>query len=51
MVDRQLHEDVTAQTWARDYRWEQVRARQAAAMARAKCAAAPPSWEPARRER
>ncbi|MEU9157953.1 hypothetical protein AB0D59_47385 [Streptomyces sp. NPDC048417] len=45
-VDRQLHEDVTAQAWAREYRWEQVRARQAAAAkARAAAAAAHPSLE------
>ncbi|MGW2706703.1 hypothetical protein [Streptomyces sp. NPDC001340] len=31
VVDRQLHEAVTAQAWAREHRWEQVRARQAAA--------------------
>ncbi|MBE1603079.1 hypothetical protein [Streptomyces stelliscabiei] len=30
-TERQLHETVTAQAWAREHRWEQVRARQAAA--------------------
>ncbi|WP_432020258.1 hypothetical protein [Streptomyces sp. 1222.5] len=34
-ADRQLHERVTAQAWAREHEWEQVRARQAAAKARA----------------
>ncbi|MGW7260681.1 hypothetical protein [Streptomyces sp. NPDC054834] len=34
-ADRQLHEQVTAQAWAREHKWEQVRARQAAAKARA----------------
>ncbi|MER6123032.1 hypothetical protein ABT173_10180 [Streptomyces sp. NPDC001795] len=43
VVDRQLHEDVTAQAWAREHRWEQVRARQAAAKARAEAAAARPA--------
>ncbi|MFF2927184.1 hypothetical protein ACFVTP_33070 [Streptomyces celluloflavus] len=32
-ADRQLHERVTAQGWAREHEWEQVRARQAAAKA------------------
>ncbi|MCO6698820.1 hypothetical protein KQI59_31065 [Streptomyces sp. Vc17.3-30] len=40
-ADRQLHERVTAQGWAREQEWEQVRARQAAAKAhRAEAAAA-----------
>ncbi|MEV0125813.1 hypothetical protein AB0I16_30440 [Streptomyces sp. NPDC050703] len=30
-ADRQLHERVTAQGWAREHEWEQVRSRQAAA--------------------
>uniref|UniRef100_UPI0013C432AA hypothetical protein n=1 Tax=Streptomyces scabiei TaxID=1930 RepID=UPI0013C432AA len=30
-TERQLHETVTAQAWAREQRWEQVRAREAAA--------------------
>ncbi|MFJ3594632.1 hypothetical protein ACIPQJ_35445 [Streptomyces sp. NPDC090082] len=43
-VDRQLHERVTAQGWAREHEWEQVRARQAAAEAhRAEAAAAQPA--------
>ncbi|MER6162764.1 hypothetical protein ABT147_46070 [Streptomyces sp. NPDC001868] len=33
-VDRQLHEAVTAQAWAREHRWEQQRARQAEAAKR-----------------
>ncbi|MDX2521601.1 hypothetical protein PV355_41845 [Streptomyces stelliscabiei] len=42
-IDRQLHETVTAQAWAREHRWEQVRARQAAAAKRrAEAAAARP---------
>ncbi|MFF8618152.1 hypothetical protein [Streptomyces sp. NPDC015350] len=42
-ADRQLHERVTAQGWAREHEWEQVRARQAAAKAhRAEAAAAQP---------
>ncbi|WP_335940671.1 hypothetical protein [Streptomyces sp. PTD5-9] len=37
----QLHQDVTARTWAKAYEWEKVRARQAAAaLARAEAAAA-----------
>ncbi|WP_346346189.1 hypothetical protein [Streptomyces sp. SID5789] len=40
-ADRQLHERVTAQGWAREHEWEQVRARQDAAKAhRAEAAAA-----------
>ncbi|WP_307680579.1 hypothetical protein [Streptomyces sp. V4I2] len=40
-ADRQLHETVTAQAWARERRWEQVRVRQAeAAKHRAETAAA-----------
>ncbi|WP_411078312.1 hypothetical protein [Streptomyces sp. cmx-10-25] len=40
-TDRQLHERVTAQGWAREHEWEQVRAQQAAAKAhRAEAAAA-----------
>ncbi|MYU26370.1 hypothetical protein [Streptomyces sp. SID8352] len=43
-ADRQLHQDVTAQGWAREHEWEQVRARQAAAKAhRAEAAAAQPA--------
>ncbi|MCA1221403.1 hypothetical protein [Streptomyces sp. 8L] len=43
-VARQLHERVTAQGWAREHEWEQVRARQAAAKAhRAEAAAAQPA--------
>ncbi|MDX3528469.1 hypothetical protein P1P75_18975 [Streptomyces sp. ID05-39B] len=42
-TERQLHETVTAQAWAREQRWEQVRARQAAAKARAEAAAAYPA--------
>lgn len=43
-ADRQLHERVTAQGWAREHEWEQVRARQAAAKAhRAEAAAAQPA--------
>ncbi|WP_274912519.1 hypothetical protein [Streptomyces sp. WZ-12] len=30
--ERQLHQDVTAKAWAREREWEQIRARQAAAM-------------------
>ncbi|MFF3381309.1 hypothetical protein ACFYXF_51215 [Streptomyces sp. NPDC002680] len=33
-TERQLHETVTAKAWAREQRWEQVRARQAAAAKR-----------------
>ncbi|MFJ9026253.1 hypothetical protein ACIRPU_40755 [Streptomyces sp. NPDC102259] len=45
-TERQLHETVTAQAWAREHRWEQVRARQAAAAkARAEAAAAHPAIE------
>ncbi|MET7886683.1 hypothetical protein [Streptomyces avermitilis] len=45
-TERQLHETVTAQAWAREQRWEQVRARQAAAAkARAEAAAAYPAVE------
>ncbi|MFH8419302.1 hypothetical protein [Streptomyces collinus] len=40
-ADRQLHERVTAQAWAREHEWEQVRARQAAAKAHAAAAAQP----------
>ncbi|MFF5315580.1 hypothetical protein [Streptomyces massasporeus] len=43
-ADRQLHERVTAQAWAREHEWEQVRARQAAAKARrAEAVAAQPA--------
>ncbi|MCT2546236.1 hypothetical protein [Streptomyces atratus] len=43
-ADRQLHERVTAQGWAREHEWEQIRARQAAAKAhRAEAAAAQPA--------
>ncbi|MFE1789294.1 hypothetical protein ACFW7J_13025 [Streptomyces sp. NPDC059525] len=43
-ADRQLRERVTAQGWAREHKWEQVRARQAAAKAhRAEAAAAQPA--------
>ncbi|MFF5147880.1 hypothetical protein ACFY6U_50630 [Streptomyces sp. NPDC013157] len=43
-TELQLHEDVTAQAWAREHRYEQVRARQAAAAkARANAAAAHPA--------
>ncbi|MFE7129519.1 hypothetical protein ACFVIM_01520 [Streptomyces sp. NPDC057638] len=43
-ADRQLHERVTAQGWAREHEWEQVRARQAAVKAhRAEAAAAQPT--------
>ncbi|EYT77971.1 hypothetical protein CF54_39810 [Streptomyces sp. Tu 6176] len=38
---RQLHQDVTARAWAREAEWEQVRARQAAAKARAEAAQLP----------
>ncbi|MEU3787526.1 hypothetical protein [Streptomyces sp900129855] len=42
-IDRQLHETVTAQAWAREHRWEQERARKAAAAKhRAEAAAARP---------
>ncbi|MFD5341525.1 hypothetical protein [Streptomyces hawaiiensis] len=41
VADRQLHERVTAQAWAREHEWEQVRARQAAAKAHAAAAAQP----------
>ncbi|MFG2856688.1 hypothetical protein ACGFZ9_39550 [Streptomyces mirabilis] len=45
-TERQLHETVTAQAWAREHRWEQVRARQAAAAKhRAEAAAAHPALE------
>ncbi|MGW7130055.1 hypothetical protein ACWGIA_17145 [Streptomyces bobili] len=45
-TERQLHETVTAQAWAREHRWEQVRARQAtAAKHRAEAAAARPAIE------
>ncbi|MEV6383086.1 hypothetical protein AB0M31_27200 [Streptomyces sp. NPDC051773] len=45
-VDRQLHETVTARAWAREHKWEQVRARQAAAAkARAEAAAARPALD------
>ncbi|MGW1620957.1 hypothetical protein [Streptomyces sp. NPDC002172] len=45
-VDRQLHEAVTAQAWVREHRWEQVRARQAAAAkARADAAAGRPALD------
>lgn len=43
-TERRMHEDVTAQAWAREHRFEQVRARQAAAAkARANAAAAHPA--------
>ncbi|CAL9673067.1 hypothetical protein [Streptomyces sp. enrichment culture] len=43
-ADRQLHEQVTAQGWAREHEWERVRARQAAAKAHcAEAAAAQPA--------
>lgn len=43
-ADRELNQRVTAQGWAREYEWEQVRARQAAAKAhRAEAAAAQPA--------
>lgn len=43
-ADRELHERVTAQAWAREHEWEQARARQAAAKAhRAEAAAAQPA--------
>ncbi|MEU1129605.1 hypothetical protein ABZ383_07020 [Streptomyces sp. NPDC005900] len=43
-ADRELHERVTAQGWAREHEWEQVRARQTAAKAhRAEAAAAQPA--------
>lgn len=43
-ADRQVHEQVTAQGWARAHEWEQVRARQVAAKAhRAEAAAAQPA--------
>ncbi|MFD4595729.1 hypothetical protein [Streptomyces rubiginosohelvolus] len=45
-ADRQLHERVTAQGWAREHAWEQVRARQTAARVyRAEAAAARPADE------
>ncbi|MGA5364205.1 hypothetical protein [Streptomyces purpurascens] len=45
-TERQLHETVTAQAWAREQRWEQVRARQAAAAkARAEAAATYPALD------
>ncbi|MFF4138099.1 hypothetical protein ACFY1B_43000 [Streptomyces mirabilis] len=45
-TERQLHETVTAQAWAREHRWEQVRARQAAAAKhRAEAAAARPATD------
>ncbi|MFL4953331.1 hypothetical protein ACJ6WE_40075 [Streptomyces sp. MMS24-I31] len=45
-ADRQLHETVTAQAWDREHRWEQERARKAAAAkARADAAAARPALE------
>nr|pir hypothetical protein 2 - Streptomyces bambergiensis plasmid pBL1 [Streptomyces prasinus] len=48
VADRELHERVTAQAWAREHEWEQVRARQAAAKAhRAEAAAAQPADVPA----
>ncbi|MEU3620111.1 hypothetical protein ABZ725_48710 [Streptomyces sp. NPDC006872] len=37
-IDRQLHETVTARAWAREHEWEQVRARQVVAKARAAAA-------------
>ncbi|MET7981713.1 MULTISPECIES: hypothetical protein [unclassified Streptomyces] len=39
-TERQLHETVTAQAWAREHRWEQTRVRQAAAAQRRAEAAA-----------
>ncbi|MGW0836508.1 hypothetical protein [Streptomyces prunicolor] len=43
-AERQLHETVTARAWAREHRWEQERARKAAAtQARAETAAARPA--------
>ncbi|WP_327378984.1 hypothetical protein OG393_34395 (plasmid) [Streptomyces sp. NBC_01216] len=43
-VDQQLHQDVTAEAWAKARRWEQVREQQAAAaQARAEAAAAQPA--------
>jgi hypothetical protein len=42
-TERQLHETVTAQAWAREHRWEQVRARQAAAKDRAEAAVVRPA--------
>lgn len=45
-TERQLHETVTAQAWAREHRWAQERARRAAAeKARAEAAAARPALE------
>lgn len=45
-TDRQLHDRVTAQGWARKHEWEQVRARQAATKAhRAEAAATRPANE------
>ncbi|MDX3820742.1 MULTISPECIES: hypothetical protein [unclassified Streptomyces] len=42
-TEQQLHQDVTARAWAKAYEWEQVRARQAAAKARAEAAAVQPA--------
>ncbi|MFC4506113.1 MULTISPECIES: hypothetical protein [Streptomyces] len=42
-TEQQLHQDVTARAWAKAYKWEQVRARQTAAKARAEAAAAQPA--------
>ncbi|WP_370424308.1 hypothetical protein AB8O64_36755 (plasmid) [Streptomyces sp. QH1-20] len=43
-AEQQLHQDVTADAWAKARRWEQVRARQAAAVqARAEAATAQPA--------
>lgn len=43
-TERQLHETVTAQAWAREHRWAQVRARQeAAAKSHAEAAAGEPA--------
>ncbi|MDT0614466.1 hypothetical protein [Streptomyces lancefieldiae] len=46
-ADRQLHERVTAQGWAREHEWEQVRARQAATKAHRAAAAQPADDDPA----
>ncbi|GHE36178.1 hypothetical protein GCM10018785_02370 [Streptomyces longispororuber] len=47
---QRLHQDVTAGVWAREAEWEQGRARQAAAKARAEArqpaSSAPPSRSP-----
>ncbi|MCC5480470.1 hypothetical protein [Streptomyces barringtoniae] len=47
VTEQRLHQDVTARAWAREAEWGQVRARQAAAKARAEAEAAQSAAVPA----